>query len=394
MSSAPSQPSTAVDAPAALPPLDSIDKILGLQAGEPRHLLRHNREKIAHHTQLSEDALFDGAVEDISVAERLFAAWYAAHLTGIDALAREYETRLVVVATSDDAALTRQAIDSIHRGVDTGLGNARLAAIAEHTRMLNDHPVRARPAHLHALQAAGLTTHAIVVLSQLLAFVAYQARVIAAVHALAPNQTVPSGNRAAIVPDPLDPSTFTFDTLGWKAWLDIVTLDQATPDQIKVLEESHPKAKVSDYYLFLVHAPEILRQRSAVFNAIMYGPGGMSRAEREMGATVVSRVNGCVYCASVHAQRFSQLAKRTDSIEQVYADPATAGVSAREQALSAYSIQLTLAPSALDGRAMQALEAVGMSHEEILDLTHSLAIFAWANRLMLSLGEPVFPEAA
>ncbi|MGC8050206.1 peroxidase-related enzyme, partial [Salmonella enterica] len=68
------------------------------------------------------------------------------------------------------------------------------------------------------------------------------------------------------------------------------------------------------YYLFLAHQPDILRQRSAAFNAIMYAPGGLSRAERELGSLVVSRINGCVYCASVHAQRFEQLAKRNDTV--------------------------------------------------------------------------------
>lgn len=186
---------------------------------------------------------------------------------------------------------------------------------------------------------------------------------------------------------------FTNATLGWKAWLDKVELDQATPEQIAVLEESHPKAKVSDYYLFLVHQPEILRQRSTAFNAIMYAPGGLSRAERELGATVVSRVNGCVYCASVHAQRFEQLAKRNDVIAEVFEDPATAGTDAREKAISAFSIKITNAPADIGPADIQALKDVGLSQGEILDLLHSDAIFAWANRLMLNLGEPVFPQA-
>ncbi|MFJ1298508.1 peroxidase-related enzyme [Pseudomonadota bacterium AL_CKDN230030165-1A_HGKHYDSX7] len=186
---------------------------------------------------------------------------------------------------------------------------------------------------------------------------------------------------------------FTNETLGWKAWLDTVKLDTATPEQIAVLEESHPKAKVSDYYLFLVHQPEILRQRSTAFNAIMYAPGGLSRAERELGATVVSRVNGCVYCASVHAQRFEQLAKRNDVITEVFEDPATAGTSERERAISAFSIKITESPSAIGPADIQALADVGLNPGEILDLLHSDAIFAWANRLMLNLGEPVFPQA-
>ena len=183
---------------------------------------------------------------------------------------------------------------------------------------------------------------------------------------------------------------FTNEVLGWKAWLDTVELDKATPEQLAVLEESHPKAKTSDYYLTLVHHPQILRQRSVAFNAIMYAPGGLSRAERELASTVVSRLNQCVYCASVHAQRFEQLAKRNDVIAQVFADPATAGTTPREQAIVKFSIALTVDPAAVGPAAIQALREHGLDDGQVLDLIHAISIFAWANRLMLNLGEPVF----
>ncbi|ALL70212.1 Alkylhydroperoxidase AhpD domain protein (plasmid) [Paraburkholderia caribensis MBA4] len=185
---------------------------------------------------------------------------------------------------------------------------------------------------------------------------------------------------------------FTSQQLGWSAWLDTVALANATPEQTAVLEESHPQAKTSDYYLLLVHEPEILRQRSGAFNSIMYAPGGLSRAERELASTVVSRLNGCVYCASVHAQRFQQLAKRDDVIQQVFADPQTAGTTARERAIVRYAIDLTLHPDTIDATSIAALKENGLTQAEILDLSHAIAIFAWANRLMLTLGEPVFPE--
>ena len=191
----------------------------------------------------------------------------------------------------------------------------------------------------------------------------------------------------------LESHGFTNATLGWKAWLDTVQLDQATPAQMQVLESSHPQAKVSDYYLLLVHQARILEQRSTAFNAIMYAPGGLSRAERELASTVVSRVNGCVYCASVHSQRFEQLAKRQDVIAQVFADPATAGSNARERAIVAFSIELTLQPNDIPDSSLQRLADAGLSDAEILDLIHAIAIFAWANRLMLNLGEPVFPAS-
>ncbi len=185
---------------------------------------------------------------------------------------------------------------------------------------------------------------------------------------------------------------FTNETLDWKAWLDVVDIKAATTEQIAILEESHPKAKESDYYLFLAHQPDILRQRSAAFNAIMYAPGGMPRAERELSTAVVSRINGCVYCASVHAQRFEQLAKRNDSIKEIFTDPRTAGTTDREKAIVQFSILLTEKPDAVTASAIQTLKNVGLDDAEILDLIHSVAIFAWANRLMLNLGEPVFPS--
>ncbi|EKN44713.1 MULTISPECIES: peroxidase-related enzyme [Pseudomonas syringae group] len=190
----------------------------------------------------------------------------------------------------------------------------------------------------------------------------------------------------------IESNGFTNQVLGWKAWLPTVDLNSATPEQLAVLEESHPQAKTSDYYLTLAHHPAILRQRSQAFNAIMYAPGGLSRAERELASTVVSRINRCVYCASVHAQRFEQLAKRNDVIAQVFADPATAGTNDRERAIVRFAIDLTLEPASLNAGSISALREQGLDDAQILDLIHAISIFAWANRLMLNLGEPVFPE--
>ncbi|MET0124416.1 peroxidase-related enzyme [Pseudomonas caspiana] len=190
--------------------------------------------------------------------------------------------------------------------------------------------------------------------------------------------------------EPIRINGFTSEVLGWKAWLPTIKLDSATPEQVAVLEESHPQAKVSDYYLTLAHQPEVLRQRSLAFNAIMYAPGGLSRAERELASTVVSRINQCVYCASVHAQRFEQLAKRNDVIAEIFTDPETAGTTDREKAIVRFSIDLTLDPSALGAEHIQPLRAQGLDDAQILDLIHAISIFAWANRLMLNLGEPVY----
>lgn len=190
----------------------------------------------------------------------------------------------------------------------------------------------------------------------------------------------------------IEKNGFTNATLGWKAWLDVVDVEQATPKQIEVLEASHPQAKTSDYYLLLVHEPEILEHRSTTYNAIMYAPGGLTRADRELGALTVSRINGCVYCASVHAQRFEQLAKRNQIVADIFDNPATAGDSERDKAIIRLATELTENPSSFSEARIQELKNLGLENKEILDLIHSVAIFGWANRLMLNLGEAVHPE--
>ena len=187
---------------------------------------------------------------------------------------------------------------------------------------------------------------------------------------------------------------FTNETLDWKSWLQPVSLEQATPLQLQVLDESHPQSRVSAYYRTLVHQPLMLRHRSEAYNTIMYAPGGAPRAERELGAMVVSVTNGCVYCTSVHAQRFTQLAKRSDTVEQVFDNPATAGTTERERAIARFAQAVTLRPQSLAAADIAPLRAQGLSDAEVLDLLHATAIFGWANRLMHNLGEPVPPGPA
>lgn len=42
---------------------------------------------------------------------------------------------------------------------------------------------------------------------------------------------------------PIKAHGFTNETLEWKAWLDTVKVEQASPEQIAVLEESHPRPR-------------------------------------------------------------------------------------------------------------------------------------------------------
>ncbi|KAF1023703.1 MAG: hypothetical protein GAK30_00366 [Paracidovorax wautersii] len=370
---------------------DLVDTLAHVPSHGPVHAARQQRDKTTAATQGSLQALLDPALPQITLAERLLAAAYTARLTPAPELAAHYLERLQDLggaAPAVAAALAARQHDTI--------AEPRLRAILAYTHRLATQPATGSQATLQALQQAGLDTAAVVALSQLVAFVSYQARVVAGVRALAshPGAPAPAAEVAATPAAPAAPlqplaiNGYVDHALTWSAWLDTVQLEQATPEQLEVLEASHPKAKTSDYYLLLVQQPEILRQRQIAFNAIMYAPGGLSRAERELAATVVSRVNGCVYCASVHAERFGQLAKRNDVIAQVFTDPQGAGTSAREKAIVQASIVLTREPAGDLAPTLAALRAQGLDDLQILDLVHAVAVFGWANRLMLNLGAP------
>ena len=86
------------------------------------------------------------------------------------------------------------------------------------------------------------------------------------------------------------------------------------------------------------------------------------------------------------------MAKRSDVVEQVFDAPQSAGTTEREKAIVQASIALTSAPGRFGAANIRSLKDAGLTQIEILDLIHSVALFAWANRLMLNLGEPVATE--
>lgn len=377
---------------------DTIDQLAGLQADHALHAIRHQRAKVALATQACEDLLLGSELPStLSQAERLVLAAEQARVSGITVLQQLYQQRAQALALPP---ALRRVLDE--HGCTTG--DARLDAMRHFVHSLSLEPAQSDRQALLNIPAAGVSVDDTVLLAQLIGFVSYQARVIAGLQAMvaagsqgevpvADAAAAPAFVHPANLPAPGEPlrrNGYTSETLDWKSWLPVLDPATATPDQQHTLNVSHPKARTMDFYLLLCRQPQVLLERSQAFNAIMYAPGGLSRAEREVAATAVSRVNGCVYCASVHAQRFEQLAKRNDVMAQIFDDPHTAGTQARERAIIQAAITLTRDPAGLGAAHIQALRAAGLNDLEVLDMLHAAALFGWANRLMLNLGEAVY----
>ena len=379
---------------------DFIDELLGLKPQDSLFLLRHARKKVVDATQTFHQLAFS---QELTVEQRrlrLFAAALTAGQTGPAVLTEAYRRKLL------DTAPPEAYLALLDEEEATGSDNA-LQALARYTRSLALRPAKADRDALLTLTKAGWSVPEIVSLAQIMGYVSYQARMMIGLLAIG---SLGSSNAAskepetdtgfvhpAHLPPPgqrLDINGYTNATLGWKSWLPIQDIDTLTDKQAAVLDTSHPTARESDYYMLLVRSAELLEQRSLVYNAIMYAPGGAARHERELASAAVSRINGCVYCTSVHAQRFEQLAKRNDVIAQIFEEPRNAGTTPRERAIIQAAIALTEDPAGFGAHSLQDLTAQGLTSEEIRDILCSVAIFAWANRLMMNLGEHVMPESA
>ncbi|WP_223421514.1 peroxidase-related enzyme [Tateyamaria pelophila] len=185
---------------------------------------------------------------------------------------------------------------------------------------------------------------------------------------------------------------FTRRVPEWRPRVTPVNLDEATPEQLDALKVTPSNTKVSAYVLTLAHDVESLSVRSPLFNAIMYDEGGMSRAERELGAIAASMVNRCIYCAAVHADRHAKLEKSTDVTDKLFTQGTDADLSPRDAAIFTFARKLSEGVPSASADDMAALREAGLTDEEILDLILSSSLFGWANRLMHVLGDPVRTE--
>ena len=191
-------------------------------------------------------------------------------------------------------------------------------------------------------------------------------------------------------PDNVEPNRFSADELGWLPWLQPLTEAELTPRHWDGLVDAS-RAK-SDYFMLLAHDPEVLGARTRTDKDIFYNTkGGLPRAERELAAAAVSRVNGCIFCASVHARFAIHQLKRDNEVTALLQEGIPAPLTGRIGAVVDAAAEIARSPIAFDADQVTRLNAAGLDDAEVVDLIHASAFFNWANRLMLSLGEPTPP---
>jgi CMD domain protein len=184
---------------------DVIDRLVGIAPGSHLDTIRAQRQQARDNAQASYMALFHpDSTTEMSLAERATVAVFVAGLHGQPDIADFYADGLVTPLDAEIASaktsgpygrfpagpLSVEDVEGMSYRVSdsarTALGK-RLSAALEHAHLLVFHPRDAAPTALQALLDAGWSTTGIVTLSQLVAFLSFQIRVVVGLRALAAN---------------------------------------------------------------------------------------------------------------------------------------------------------------------------------------------------------------
>jgi uncharacterized protein YciW len=160
---------------------DTIDAILGVEPGSGLAELRERKPELAEQLEAYYRSIFEPTAESaaqFSVRDRALVAVRVASHTGSAAVTSWYE-RLALKhgATHDELARVGDLANAWS-------APTVLAAAIRHADLLTTTPSAATSADLQALKEAGFTPAGIVTLSQTIAFVSYQLRLIAALRAI------------------------------------------------------------------------------------------------------------------------------------------------------------------------------------------------------------------
>lgn len=303
----------------------------------------------------------------------------------------------------------------------------KLVVGLEFAHMLVLHPRDARPGHLALLLEAGWDEDGIVALAQLVSFLNFQIRISTGLAALGhapatadvpapdslPRETdeadqgtadgdeeaasARKSDALAAVGDRVNtfshlarPELFQQGGLGWVPWIAPVAEAELNDAQSDSLVEAG-RAK-NPYFRLLARDPAALKARTLTdFDIFFNTTDGLGRAERELAATAASRLNGCLFCASVHADRATEESGRRDLVQRLLDEGIGTKSSLGDPVWDAVvdaSVALTLTPQTFGPEHVEALRGAGLDDGDIVDALNCAAFFNWANRLMLSLGEP------
>lgn len=131
---------------------------------------------------------------------------------------------------------------------------------------------------------------------------------------------------------------------------------------------------------------------TAHYDELMKGDSGLTRAEREMIAVVVSVANDCAYCISAHSAALRKLTKDPALADQIARDHRAAPIPERMRAALDYSVKLTRDPTRMVEADVEMLRNAGWTDEDVMDIAEVTGMFNMSNRMASGLGWAPNPQ--
>ena len=139
--------------------------------------------------------------------------------------------------------------------------------------------------------------------------------------------------------------------------------------------------------------PERLSAWFAHFRLLHEETPGLSAAEREMIAVVVSMANGCLYCLVAHGAALREAWGDPVMADRITLDWRRAdGLTARQRAICALAEKVTVRPVECTEADLDDLRAHGLADEDVWDVLEVAAMYNFTNRMALAGGQIPNPE--
>ncbi|MBM3678936.1 MAG: peroxidase-related enzyme [Actinobacteria bacterium] len=178
-------------------------------------------------------------------------------------------------------------------------------------------------------------------------------------------------------------------------WLRVPEPEELPAEVLELWKPSQEKLGfVPNVLRFFALRPSHLLRWNEHFDELMKGDSGLTKAEREMIAVVVSVANSCSYCIAAHSAALRKLTKDEALSDQIAADHRQAAITDRMKAALDYAIKLTRQIESVEEADVEALRAAGWTDEDVMDIAEVTAIFNFSNRLASGLGWAPNPEYA
>ena len=183
--------------------------------------------------------------------------------------------------------------------------------------------------------------------------------------------------------------SFTSDVPFWRPRISPLDMEEASAEQLEAMKAPDSNTKIGEFIRVLALDSETLLCLMPLLNEVMYGDGGLSRPETELGAVSASVANRSIYCVAAHSHQYNQLTEDHSVMNSIFSLGASAEFDPRQKALFQFGTDLSQCPPKGTKADIARLFGNGLNTQEILDLVLVAALFGWVNRLSMILGDPV-----